>query len=127
MRPRDDRLAYAAFMPSVPFAESPALEVALQLGPLAVVAALYLRRVRTLSRSRHEVPIWRQACFLTGFAMLAVSLSALGSVSDELLYAHMIEHLLIGDLATLLHERLAPVQGAGVAAALGGVALLAAG
>ena len=89
-------------MPTVPLAESTALEVALQLGPLAVVAALYLRRVRTLSRSRHEVPAWRRACFLSGLAIIAAALTALGSVSDELLYAHMIEHLLVGDLAALL-------------------------
>jgi putative membrane protein len=102
VRPRRDRLAYAPFVPTVPLAESTALQAALQLGPLAVVAALYLRRVRTLARSRHEVPVWRRACFLAGLALIAASLTALGSVSDELLYAHMIEHLLIGDLAALL-------------------------
>jgi cytochrome c oxidase assembly factor CtaG len=89
-------------MLTVPLAESTALQVAIQLGPLALVAALYLRRARTLARSRHPVPQWRRASFLTGLALIAASLTALGSVSDELLSAHMIEHLLVGDLAALL-------------------------
>jgi len=102
VRPRGGWLAYAACMLSVPLAESKAVEAALQLGPLAAVGALYLRRARTLARSRHAVPTWRSVCFLGGLALIAASLTALGSVSDELLYAHMIEHLLVGDLAALL-------------------------
>jgi putative membrane protein len=86
----------------LPLAESKAVEAALQLAPLAAVAGLYLRRVRALARSRHVVPAWRQACFLAGLVMIAASLLALGGLSDELLYAHMIEHLLVGDLAALL-------------------------
>jgi putative membrane protein len=83
-------------------AESRAVEVALQLGPLALVAALYFKRASTLAQTRHPVPRGRQACFYSGLALLAASLTALGGVSDELLYAHMIEHLLVGDLAALL-------------------------
>ena len=89
-------------MSTVPLAESTALQVALQLGPLAIVATLYLRRSRTLARTRHPVPPWRRACFLAGLTLIALSLVGLGSISDELLYAHMIEHLLVGDLAALL-------------------------
>jgi cytochrome c oxidase assembly factor CtaG len=90
-------------MPTVPLAESRVLEAALQLGPLALVGALYLKRARALARSQqHPVPVWRQTCFLSGLIAIAVALIALGSISDELLYAHMIEHLLVGDLAALL-------------------------
>jgi cytochrome c oxidase assembly factor CtaG len=74
----------------------------LQLGPLAILALLYARRVRTLSGGGHAVPGWRQACFYSGLALVGVSLTALDSASDELLYAHMIEHLLLGDLGALL-------------------------
>jgi len=42
------------------------------------------------------------ACFYSGLAIVGVSLTALDSASDELLYAHMVEHLLLGDIAALL-------------------------
>jgi cytochrome c oxidase assembly factor CtaG len=89
-------------MLAVPLAESTALQIALELGPIALAAVLYLRRVRALARSRHPVPQWRRAAFLSGLALIAASLTALGDLSDELLYAHMVEHLVIGDLAALL-------------------------
>ncbi|HYM55575.1 MAG TPA: cytochrome c oxidase assembly protein [Solirubrobacteraceae bacterium] len=75
---------------------------ALQLAPLALLALLYARRVRTLAIAGHPVPGWRQACLYSGFAMIGAALTSLDSASDELLYAHMIEHLLLGDIATLL-------------------------
>ncbi|HEY4895395.1 MAG TPA: cytochrome c oxidase assembly protein [Solirubrobacteraceae bacterium] len=74
---------------------------AIQLLPLAVLALLYTRRARTLSATR-AVPGWRQACFYGGLITIAAALSGLGTPSEELLYAHMIEHLLIGDIAALL-------------------------
>src|SRR5207253_5615971 len=78
------------------------LEAALQLGPLALVALLYARRVRTLRASGHAPARWRRACFYAGLAMILVALTSLGVPSQELLYAHMIEHLLLGDVAALL-------------------------
>jgi putative membrane protein len=48
------------------------------------------------------VPGWRQACFYAGFVTIAAALTSLGSASQELLYMHMIEHLLLGDVAALL-------------------------
>jgi len=86
----------------MPFAVSEELSSAFEIGPLAIVAVLYARRVRTLAEGEHHVPGWRQACFYAGFATIAVALTALGRASDELLYAHMIEHLLLGDIAALL-------------------------
>jgi cytochrome c oxidase assembly factor CtaG len=90
-------------MISPPLAASTGLEAILQLGPLAVVVLLYARRVRTLARHpQRAVPGWRQACFYGGFALIGAALTALGDVSDELLSAHMVEHLLVGDVGALL-------------------------
>ncbi|MHB8234371.1 MAG: cytochrome c oxidase assembly protein [Solirubrobacteraceae bacterium] len=89
-------------MHALPLAVSTDIEAALQLGPLAIVAVLYARRVRTLATSTHPVPGWRQACFYAGFVTIAAALTSLGSASQDLLYMHMIEHLLLGDIAALL-------------------------
>jgi cytochrome c oxidase assembly factor CtaG len=76
---------------------------ALQLAlPLALLALLYARRVRTLASAGRPVPRWRQACFYSGFVAIAAAVSSLGGTSQELLYAHMVEHLLLGDVAALL-------------------------
>ena len=78
------------------------ISAALQLGPLALVALLYARRVRTLAVGANPVPGWRQACFYSGFVVIGAALTSLGSASQDLLYVHMIEHLLLGDIASLL-------------------------
>jgi len=78
------------------------IEAAVQLGPLLLIAVLYMRRVRTLASSTHPVPGWRQACFYGGFVTIGAALTGLGSASQDLLYMHMIEHLLLGDVAALL-------------------------
>jgi len=63
----------------------------------------YHARVRTLAHHRRPVPGWRQACFAAGLITLAVALSApVDSLADQLLVAHMIEHLVIGDISALL-------------------------
>lgn len=63
----------------------------------------YRARVRTLSHARRAVPVWRQACFAAGLITLAIALSApVDSIADELLVAHMAEHLVIGDISALL-------------------------
>jgi len=70
----------------------------LQLAPAVVVAVMYRLRTRTV-----EVPAWRQACFYGGLALMIVTLvSPLAHLSDELFLAHMVEHLLLADLGTLL-------------------------
>ncbi|HWF31941.1 MAG TPA: cytochrome c oxidase assembly protein [Solirubrobacteraceae bacterium] len=89
-------------MSPLPLAVSTDLEAALQLGPLALVAILYARRVRTLAGSGHPVAGWRQASFYAGFVTIAAALTSLGSASQDLLYMHMVEHLLLGDIAALL-------------------------
>jgi len=63
----------------------------------------YRARVRTLSHERRAVPGWRQACFAAGLITLAIALSApVDSLADQLLVAHMAEHLVIGDISALL-------------------------
>ncbi len=87
----------------LPIAVSTGIESAFQLGPLAILGLLYARRVHTLAaEGRNPVPGWRQACFYSGFVLIAVALTSLGGASQELLFAHMVEHLLLGDIAALL-------------------------
>jgi len=86
----------------VSLATSTSLEALTQLGPLAVLGLLYARRVQTLGREGRPVPGWRQACFYGGFATIGLALTSLGHDSQELLVVHMVEHLLLGDVAALL-------------------------
>jgi putative membrane protein len=83
-------------------ATSAAIEPLTQLLPLALLGLLYGRRARTLAHRGRAVPGWRQACFYGGILTIAAALTALGDLSDELLTAHMVEHLLLGDIAALL-------------------------
>lgn len=63
----------------------------------------YRKRAQTLARHGRAVPEWRQACFAAGLLTLAIALSApVDSLADQLLVAHMIEHLVIGDISALL-------------------------
>jgi cytochrome c oxidase assembly factor CtaG len=63
----------------------------------------YRARCRTLERAGRAVPGWRQGCYAAGLVVLAIALSPpVDKLADELLVAHMAEHLLIGDLAALL-------------------------
>jgi putative membrane protein len=89
-------------MTVVPLAVSSDVSAAFQLGPIALLGLLYARRVRTLALDGHPVPGWRQACFYSGFIVIGVALTSLGAASQDLLFAHMIEHLLLGDIAALL-------------------------
>lgn len=66
-------------------------------------AALYLRGRARLRDGPRAVPRWRVACFMGGVALITAALvSPLGELADELFWAHMIEHLLLGDVAALL-------------------------
>lgn len=74
-----------------------------QIAPTVLFGLLYARRAHTLSDGPSEVPRWRQACFYAGLlTILAALLSPVGTLSDQLLYMHMVEHLLMGDIAALL-------------------------
>jgi putative membrane protein len=63
----------------------------------------YERRARTLAAQQRPVPGWRKGCFASGLIVLAAALSPpVDTLADQLLVAHMAEHLLIGDIAALL-------------------------
>jgi cytochrome c oxidase assembly factor CtaG len=62
-----------------------------------------VRTLATAAGGRHAVPGWRQACYAAGLIVLALALSPpVDQLADQLLVAHMAEHLLIGDGAALL-------------------------
>jgi cytochrome c oxidase assembly factor CtaG len=70
---------------------------------LVVVAVAYSVRILRLSAAGRPVPLWRQGFFLAGLAVLAVALvSPIDRLAEELLTFHMIQHLLILDVAALL-------------------------
>ena len=75
----------------------------LQLAPTLVASLLYLRRTRTLARRGLPVPGWRQFLFWLGIGLVVI---ALNSPVDEIgekdfFFVHMLQHVLIGDLAPL--------------------------
>lgn len=76
----------------------------IQLTSLALIGLLYHRRVRTLAERGHPVERWRLWCFWSGLAsllfVLASPVDALGE--KQFLFVHMIQHIVIGDLAPLL-------------------------
>jgi putative membrane protein len=89
-------------MLTVPLALATEVSAAFQLGPLAILGLLYAQRARTLAAEDRPVPGWRQACFYAGFVVIGAALTSLGPASQDLLWVHMIEHLLLGDIAALL-------------------------
>ncbi len=89
-------------MLSTPIATSTSVSAAFQLGPLAILGLLYARRARTLAEQDRPVPGWRQASFYSGFVVIGAALTSLGAASQDLLWVHMVEHLLLGDIAALL-------------------------
>ncbi|HEY5051938.1 MAG TPA: cytochrome c oxidase assembly protein, partial [Solirubrobacterales bacterium] len=75
----------------------------LELAPMLIAAALYAKRAATLSAKGRPVPLWRQVCFASGLLVIVVALiSPISDVAEQLVIAHMVEHLMLGDIATLL-------------------------
>ncbi len=73
------------------------------LGATFVYLILYRRRAATLARERRPVARWRTASFVSGVLLVTlVQLPPLDGLADTLLVAHMIQHIVIGDLASLL-------------------------
>jgi cytochrome c oxidase assembly factor CtaG len=88
---------------STPFAHVDAVFAPLEALPLLVAAVLYAKRSVSLAERGRPVPLWRQLCFAGGLLTMAVALvSPVSHVAEELVIAHMVEHLLLGDVATLL-------------------------
>jgi len=88
--------------PDLSWTLSPAVLVA-----VALAAAVYARRwraVRTSSRrAAAEAPVWRLCCFVGALAIvLAALISPLDALGDQLFSAHMVQHVLLLDLAPIL-------------------------
>lgn len=88
---------------TLPIAHESGIFGPLELLPMLIAAGLYAKRTMTLAARGRPVPLWRQICFASGLLAIAAALiSPLSDVAEELVIAHMTEHLLIGDLASLL-------------------------
>jgi cytochrome c oxidase assembly factor CtaG len=75
--------------------------------PAVVACGLYLllyeRRVRALAREGRPVPAWRTVSFAAGAMVAAlVQLPPFDNIADQVLVAHVIQHIIIGDICTLL-------------------------
>jgi cytochrome c oxidase assembly factor CtaG len=87
----------------MPIAHASGLYGLAELAPMLIAAGLYAKRSATLAAKGRAVPLWRQLCFGSGLLLIVVALvSPISDAAEELVIAHMVEHLLIGDIATLL-------------------------
>jgi cytochrome c oxidase assembly factor CtaG len=75
----------------------------LQLAPVVLAALAYGMRARTLRRRGTPMAGWRVALFATGIALLLLAFaSPVASLGErELFSLHMLQHVVIGDLAPL--------------------------
>jgi putative membrane protein len=75
----------------------------LQLAPVALAAVAYALRARTLRRRGTPMPTWRVALFALGICLLLLAFaSPIAAIGEEELFSfHMLQHVLIGDLAPL--------------------------
>ena len=64
---------------------------------------LYVRAVRRLRRRGVAVPRWQQAAWYVGIGLTSIALiSPVDALGDDLLTMHMVQHLLIADIAAPL-------------------------
>ena len=79
------------------------LETAVQALPAYAAALAYFKRSRTLRRQGRPIAVVRQVSFLAGTVLLVVGvLPPLASLDHELVVWHMVQHLLMADIAALL-------------------------
>jgi len=91
------------FLIHLPLAVSPALVAIMELTPLTLAVLYYWHRAMHLSWEGRPVPLWRQICFGSGVAVFVLALfTPVGSLAEDLVIFHMAEHLMIGDVASLL-------------------------
>lgn len=89
---------------------APAAFTGLHLGesapPLIATIAylcLYGLRARTLAHEGRPTATWRVMSFVLGVVIVAVvQIGPLDTLADSVLVAHMLQHILIGDIASLL-------------------------
>ena len=76
----------------------------LQVIPTLLIGLLYARRVRTLREAGTPVAAWRLWCFGSSLFLVLVALvSPIDAFGEEqFLFMHMVQHILLGDLAPLL-------------------------
>lgn len=76
---------------------------ALGAAGLSAAGVAYALRAIRLSGTDRALPSWRLACFAAGIVVLAIAIaSPLESLAEELITGHMVQHLLIIDIAALL-------------------------
>jgi len=74
----------------------------------AALLALYVRRWLAVRRSGspralHDAPTWRLCCFVGGVLVIALALvSPVDSLANQLFAAHMVQHMLLLDIAPIL-------------------------
>ncbi len=75
----------------------------LQLAPVLLVALAYGRRVSTLQGRGTPVPVWRVLVFALGIVLLlAAFASPVAAIGERELFSfHMLQHVVVGDLAPL--------------------------
>ena len=70
---------------------------------IAVATALYVRAVRALRERGYEVPVAQQVAWHAGIALTALALvGPFDRYGEEMMSAHMAQHLLVADLAAPL-------------------------
>ena len=75
----------------------------LQVLAVAAFGVAYGLRAATLAREGRPLASWRVASYFSGLILiLAVFLSPVAHIGEELVLAHMVQHLVIGDLGALL-------------------------
>jgi cytochrome c oxidase assembly factor CtaG len=96
-------MIHAVLSSPLVFADSVHLvEAAPPLVAAVVYLTLYTVRVRTLARERRPVAGWRIASFAFGVVLMAVvQIGPLDDLADSVLAAHMAQHIVIGDFASL--------------------------
>ena len=75
----------------------------IQASPFYLLVAFVVVRSRTLAREGRPVPGYRLGLIAAGVAVgIAADMPPIGTVSEERLSVHMLQHMLIGDLAAFL-------------------------
>src|SRR5438067_411573 len=74
------------------------------LAGVALLGGVYVRRWRAVRRSPTrgpaEAPVWRLCCLLGSLLLvLAALVSPVDSLADQLFFMHMVQHVLLLDLA----------------------------
>jgi len=75
----------------------------LQVVGVTAFGAAYAMRAATLAREGRPVATWRVVSYFSGLVLILTAfISPLGHIAGELVFVHMIQHLVIGDIAALL-------------------------